>query len=327
MRGFAKREVFRGVEVRVTLSRRAVVVVGCVMMLAGFVGCAPSPTVRVTPMTLTPIPTHNRFAAGLALVGESQALQPGESWRVGDQAVFGIALDLPSGDREWYVRMRLSEHPAGPGSRRPYRLSRRNPVTGELEAREVHFARLLITVELFDHEAKAIMVSSTEIAEPCARYGLFDWIERQDAEPPISADADELARVAAGWLFLTRMPGTLQGHREFRPMLMSLMARPSLWSILLRGEIVMELDPQADRAIPTRYASPAGGPEVEAYRLPMEFRGNDRLMLQCELLVAQVAPPLGACGGVVAADAWNPLDPRRRAAVRLLGVTRNEGAP
>lgn len=302
-------------------------IVGPALLIAcAIAGCA-GPEVRVPQSMLTPIATTDRFAKGLSLLSDPEMLVPGDAWQSGDRALFGIALDLPSGDREWYVRMTLREHPAGPASRRPYRLSRRHPATGNTEVRDLHFARLIIVTELFDHNAKPIMTSSTEIAEPCARFGLYDWITSHDTEPPMNAPPDELARVAAGWLFLTRMPRTLQGHEEFRPMLMALFARPSLWSILVRGELSLELDPRATDAIPTMYAPPTGGHAVSAYRLPIVFRGNDRLMLHCELLVTEVVPPLGACGGVVAADAWNPRDPARRAAVRLLGLSREAPVP
>lgn len=309
------------------MTRRANFAYAAALMIACILGGCATPDVHVPIATLTPIATTDRFARGLSLLSDPHALTPGDAWQSGDRALFGIALDLPSSDREWYVRMTLREHPAGPASRRPYRLSRRHPLTGQAEIRDLHFARLIIVTELFDHDAKPIMTSSTEIAEPCARFGLYDWIMSHDVEPPMNAPPDDLARVAAGWLFLTRMPRTLQGHEEFRPMLMALFARPSIFSILMRGELALELDPRAADAIPTMYAPPTGGHAVSAYRLPIEFRGNDRLMLHCELLVTEVVPPLGACGGVVAADAWNPRDPTRRAAVRLLGLSRETHVP
>lgn len=303
--------------------RRADALLLAAMVMIGLLaGCAARVTAPYAPLSLSP--TQDRFSAGLGLVTSSTSLEPEDSWRDGDAVVFGVAVDGPGGSDEWYVRITLRPHPAGATSRRPYRLARRHPQTGEIESRDLEFGRISVFVEVYDAAARPVAASSTELADVCARYGLYDWVVARGEDPPLDADPEDLARVAAGWLFLTRMPRTLEGHEASQQAMKSILDRPSILSLLFTREFSMELDPIPEAGGPTVFASPAGGTAVPAYRLPMELRGGGKVMMRCEVVVARVVPPLGACSGVVSADAWNPRDPRKRVAVRLLGVSRAE---
>jgi hypothetical protein len=278
-----------------------------------------------------------RFAAGRALLDGFDAAEPEGQWRPGDRVLLGIAMDGAGQQKEWYLRVM-----AGPSA---IKMNSGEVLTSQDRIRVrasgvpdspwlvVEFDLVMMVVELFDGDGKEISSTVAMMPAICLRHGLTEFIEQEMAGQEFMVPGEELEKTAggdlkaterqmrniAGWLAVMKLPEFLNREDSMEGLLWQLIERPGLLSIVMNGGVSMALQMRGKDAVAQE---PAPGLASPAFRVPMKVVINDATAMEYELVIARAAPPLGPCNGLVAIDAVNPKDPKKRVSVRLLAARR-----
>jgi hypothetical protein len=259
-----------------------------------------------------------RFDAGRAILSGLAPAASSASERpldVGDQLLFGVALERGATGTTWYLRIEVAAI--------------------ERHAGEVSWAR--IRVDAFDGEARALASADTWVAPSQLQWvyaacqaGARQQLRRRGREqrgdeggvPPSTADAQADARcVALGAGACHLLFRLLRTNPVTRDILYEVVALPTLWSIVstMRVKAGLTVDYlAAQRVDPANYP----GAQRPLWSVPAVVLLNEQPALYAHLVVGPDGAPDGAAAGVFAIVGRHPSDERRKVFVQLIASRR-----
>jgi hypothetical protein len=298
------------------------------------------------------------FAGGAKILRGRADLDPTGSLRVGDEALYGVCLDVGGSRRIWYLHLRVLEVKV-----RRWMLSRRTlPYESRLRAvPAVSRARLPktpekfvslddllsdmrvahIRAEVFDAEGRSHGAAASYIAaerlmnglRPAARAG-FAQQDLMRGRVALGRDAEiirlgdltgearrDLRTVTDGQAAIAGFFRVLKSNPATRDLLFQVVALPSLWSMIttLRIRASMSVDFFDSRPVAdARFAAAGGG----LWSFPLTLQLNQQPALIARVVVGQNGAPNGIAGGVYAVVGQHPRDSNRRIHLELIATRR-----
>lgn len=273
--------------------------------------------------TAADFPGASRLLAGFDAAGD-------DTWRAGDEVLFGLQLRSGTDVQRWLLHLRLIE---------PKAIAR----AGEGAPEHSPLPPLQFTFHVAGAPRQYASVPSRAIATVCDADGNVlgrsepvlprDFLARGFAEAcgavmswlPRSHDAESVDRFlrdketlfAEATITAVALLRVVQDDRVLSPLLWQVMEKPSLWSVVSSLGVSVTLQPNFHVA--AHVEQPACG-GVSPWRVPMAVLVNDQRALDTELSVVPAVRPFALCGGIVGITARNPHDPTREASLVLLAA-------
>lgn len=313
----------------------AAVMVGTLVAAGCAVPVGPEVVVGAEPAA----PGPGDFPGAVALLDGFDALdssgEPGADgeWRAGDEVLYGLRLQRGGQVRHWLLHLRVTEPVAllrdrdGRSRGEPMpTVDWRIRVDGEQRCFPTRHCRVLATV--CDAEGRVLGRSEPELPRDFVARGISAACERVlqqragagDGAATVAIGPEDVEVFAEGTLCAVALLQVVQEDSVLAPLLWEVVDPPSLWSVLGNLGVRVVVRPQFLEAVAA--ASPVPAFPAPAFRVPMSLLVNEAEALCVGLTVTGPRSPLGLCGGVLAAEAWHPVDSGRRFTLLLLAARR-----
>ncbi len=266
------------------------------------------------------------FAAAASILdGFEVDPEPG-TWRVGDRVLLGIQFWRAGEETTLYMLTELVGEPDLFGQSFQIKATPLNqpPVTLESPTCPTR-------IRLYDEHARLIQESDGRVPTMILNCGPFEFATEavrvseavRTGQRPEDQPFNE--RSLRGFMVFIAF-GESSGRNKVLSGLVSRMVdRPPLVQLLFRRSLVIGW-PYDDPPAPHPAIRLGDGPELPAFRLPLDAAINDRPAAAAVLTVVPSTPPIGLCGGVVEAEIRHPTRADTRAHVKLLAARRGTGA-
>lgn len=274
------------------------------------------------------------FPAPAHLLRGFDEREPGGTWRVGDEVLFGMRLRRDGRVRHWLLQLRVLEVVAlGTDGKPldPFHWSLR--INGEVD--QFTSGVCAAEVVVMDRYGQELGRSQPYlprdfldrgIADACrlVRTGGFRALRRKsvdgkDARGPL--DIRPLAEATVSALALLQV---VQEDSLLAPILWQVIEKPSVWSMVSNMGVDVMLRPKFHRV--SSAASPIAGVTASTWRLPLSLEVNQRPALDLDLLVADSAPPFSLACGLLGTTARHPSEPNLDFSLLLLSARRGPPA-
>ncbi len=306
-----------------------------VAALLAAAGCHGPAEADLEPGGVVPqVATAADFPGGPSVLEGFDALEPGSTWRAGDEVLFGLRLRRGQTARHWLLHLRVTEPVAiardGDELARGKHLP---PVEWTIringEAQRFSSARCRALATVLDARGNVLGRSEPQLPRDFLAGGFGAACELVAQGAQRRARGDQVAAFYRGLEMRPFSDATVtavallqvvQDDDVLSPLLWEVIERPSLWSIVANLGARVILRPRFHAAVERASAVPAVAPT--AWQVPMSLLVNDETVLVVDLFVTPSAPPVALCGGVLGAIARHPRDADVEFSLLLLAARR-----
>lgn len=261
------------------------------------------------------------FPAAAAILEGFELSEPGQrfevgTWRSGDRVLLGLRIVRRGKETVRYLEVEQTSWLADP---RHVKLTV-TPHGGE-RAYVFRSPELKTHLRLYDERGKKLAEVDGGVPMILLNVGLYDSVRRGLDFPDKPYESrEDFARSGLGGATLLMFSASVAGNRVFRDLLAGVVERPALWRLLLDRSVALEL---ADLGpADTDPWAPTSALQRPAVLVPLELEVAGSAVLRGRVTVVPQDAPLGLCGGVVLAEAYNPSEPESRLVIRLLAAQR-----
>lgn len=302
------------------------------LLIVGAASCADARSAR-RPSSGTPSPPAGFLSP--ALLGADSTFHAADekgSWRAGDEVIYGITMASPVRSQRWLVRIKVcSQAPEVELAGEPPHSAQQ--VSGDGSEAASRSRPVLLEVQIFGEDGKVQQTSRVLASADDLDHGFYPGClagmaagrittavegNRIRISPPSLTDeeAKTVDRSLATFNALFRLASS-----ALKPIVDTVVARPSLTEILLHGGVI-HLTTSAGIVGLTEPSTAFAGAPDQVLSFPFEVRAYDSPALRGRLFVIDSRPPFLPGGGVVAIEAAHPEDPAATVAARLLAAKR-----
>jgi len=289
--------------------------VGACCILAS--SCASAPDSTALP------PPGNPMSFSSSLIGMEPGIdepEPTATWRPGDAVAYGVTMKSPRESRQWLVKIEVHSHPgvAELAEDPPFKAAPSQP---EQDPAAPGSEPVLLRVEIFDRKGISEHVRHVLVPAADLEHGLYPGCRAGRR-----IEVTDIDQWNEGFGAVLRSMGALDaflqlGSPALKPILDTVVARPSLIQIVLHGGVLhLGIYPGFSSATAADRELAIGTDPVDA--LPIEVTAYGEPALAGRMFVTESRPPFLPVGGIVGMDAWHPEDAASTVSVRLLSARR-----
>lgn len=193
---------------------------------------------------------------------------------------------------------------------------------------------IVVRIQVFDGSARVSGEPAMTLApEAFLREGLIEHVVAMTAlygdlpagtRIPLSRMTDaQIARAVRSAASVFALGRTLWFAPELTAIIQGMIAKPSIFSLIVNLGVRFSVDLQAQLSTPDDAAAARTLGGGRAYRVPLEVRINREPALRTELLAVEPLPPFQLSAGIIGLEATHLADPQRTLVARLLAARRS----